>query len=143
MAVFMLRALLGNRYYPPPATGTVFTDVPADSFAAAWIEDLAARGITAGCGDGMYCPTDAIRRSQMAVFLLKTLLGANYEPPPATGTVFADVPADSFAADWIEDLVTRGIAAGCLDRSGCATALTSVTNRAQMAIFLVKTFGLP
>ena len=32
------------------APGTVFTDVPASAFAAAWIEDLAARGITSGCG---------------------------------------------------------------------------------------------
>ena len=142
MAVFLLRALLGSRYYPPPATGTVFTDVPADSFAAPWIEDLAARGITAGCGVGIYCPTQSIRRSQMAVFLLKTLLGANYQPPAATGTVFADVPADSFAADWIEDLATRQISGGCLI-DPVRFCPDSPTNRAQMAIFLVKTFGIP
>lgn len=142
MAVFLLRTLLGSRYYPPPATGTVFADVAADSFAAAWIEDLASRGITVGCGDGLYCPTATVRRSQMAVFLLKTLLGSSYVPPPATGTVFADVPPDSFAADWIEDLATRGIAAGCLVDPARYCPM-SPTNRAQMAIFLVKTFDLP
>ena len=78
----------------------------------------------------------------MAVFLLKTLLGASYEPPPATGTVFADVSADSFAADFIEDLAMRGITGGCLENP-VRYCPASPTNRAQMAIFLVKTFGLP
>ena len=78
----------------------------------------------------------------MAVFLLKTLIGANYQPPAATGTAFADVPADSFAADWIEDLATRQITGGCLENP-LRYCPTSSTNRAQMAIFLVKTFGIP
>ena len=90
----------------------MFSDVAADSFAAAWIEDLAARGITAGCGDGIFCPTGSVTRAQMGVFLLKTLLGADHEPSPAVG-VFGDVPVGSFAADWIEDLYTRGITSGC------------------------------
>ena len=34
----------------------VFADVPAGSFAAAWIEALAAAGITSGCGGGNFCP---------------------------------------------------------------------------------------
>ena len=29
-------------------------------------------------------------------------------PPPATGTLFGDVPVGSFAADWIEQLASRG-----------------------------------
>ena len=56
MAVFLLKASLGPAYAPPAATGTVFADVPASAFAASWIEDLAARGITSGCGGGHYCP---------------------------------------------------------------------------------------
>ena len=50
LAVMLLKAKHGPDYEPPPATGTVFVDVPADAFAAAWIEELAAEGITAGCG---------------------------------------------------------------------------------------------
>ena len=56
---------------PPAATG-VFTDVPLGSFADAWIEQLAAEGITSGCGAGIYCPDDAVTRDQMAVFLVRT-----------------------------------------------------------------------
>ena len=72
MSVMLLKTLLGASYVPPAATGTVFTDVPAGGFAAAWIEDLAGRGITAGCGGGKFCPGTINTRGQMAAFLVKT-----------------------------------------------------------------------
>ena len=70
MAVFLLKAKHGSGYVPPSATG-VFQDVPTDYWAAAWIEQLAAEGITAGCGGENYCPTIPVTRDQMAVFLVK------------------------------------------------------------------------
>jgi hypothetical protein len=42
---------------------------------AGFVQDLAARGITAGCGNGNYRPGDGVTREQMAVFLLTTLGG--------------------------------------------------------------------
>ena len=77
----------------------------------------------------------------MAVFLLKTLLGSGYAPPPAAG-IFADVPASYFAIDWIEDLYNRGITAGCGTNplSYCPDANVP---REQMATFLVRTFSIP
>lgn len=72
MSVFLLKSEHGPLYAPPPATGTVFTDVGAGDFAAAWIEQIAAEGITAGCGDGKFCPNDPVTRLQMAVFLSLT-----------------------------------------------------------------------
>jgi len=72
MAVFLLRAKYGLEYIPPAVgSGTGFNDVPADYWAAAWIKQLAAEGITGGCGNGIYCPTAAITRAQMAVFLVR------------------------------------------------------------------------
>ena len=71
MAVFLLKTSQGPGYAPPPATGTVFADVPASGFAAAWIEDLAGRSITAGCGGENYCPANLSTRAQMAVFLVR------------------------------------------------------------------------
>jgi len=62
----------GADYIPAPATGAVFADVPADYWAAAWIEALAAEGITGGCGNGSFCPDAPVTRAQMAVFLVKT-----------------------------------------------------------------------
>ena len=46
----------------------------------AWIEDLAGRGITGGCGGGNFCPGNANSRGQMAVFLMKTF-GLNLYGP--------------------------------------------------------------
>jgi hypothetical protein len=69
MAVFLLRAEHGVAYNPPAATGTVFTDVPLDHWAGAWIEQLADEGITSGCTASTYCPLTPVTRDQMAVFL--------------------------------------------------------------------------
>ena len=71
MAVFLLRAMFGANHVPPAPTG-VFTDVPVDFWAASWIEQLAAKGITSGCGEGIYCPDDPVTRDQMAVFVVRT-----------------------------------------------------------------------
>jgi glucose/arabinose dehydrogenase len=71
MAVFLLAAKHGTGYAPPEATG-VFADVPVNYWAAKWIEQLAEEGITAGCGNGNYCPTQPVTRDQMAVFLVST-----------------------------------------------------------------------
>jgi hypothetical protein len=140
MSIFLLRSKYGGSYTPPPATGTAFADVSAGYWAAAWIEQLVAEGITSGCGGGNYCPDSEVTRAQMAVFLLRSKHGGSYIPPPATGAAFTDVPADYWAAAWIEQLVAEGITSGCGGGNYCPDS--SVT-RAQMAVFLVKTFNLP
>jgi hypothetical protein len=139
MAVFLLRSKFGPTYNPPPATGTVFTDVSAGSFAAAWIERLAALGITSGCGSGKYCPNSSVTRDQMAVFLLLTRNGSGYTPPAATG-IFTDVPVSSPYARWIEQLYRDGLTVGCGGGIYCPAATVS---RGDMAVFLVETFALP
>ena len=60
-------------YVPPACSGTVFNDVPCTGGVFdPWIEDLASRGITGGCGGGNYCPSSPVTRAQMAVFVVKT-----------------------------------------------------------------------
>ena len=71
MAVFLLRAKYGSAYSPPAASG-VFGDVSSGHWAAAWIEQLAAEGVTTGGGGGNYCPDSPVNRDQMAVFLVRT-----------------------------------------------------------------------
>jgi hypothetical protein len=139
IAVFLLKSAHGSAFAPPSATGGIFQDVPTSAFAADWIEEVYAEGIASGCGGGNYCPRSAVSRAQMAVLLLKGKLGSAYTPPAATGVVFSDVPADAFAAAWIEDLANRGITAGCGGGRFCPD---STVSRAQMSAFLVKTFGL-
>ena len=140
MAVFLLKSEHGAAYAPPACAG-VFADVPCPAgFAVDWIERLYAEGVTSGCGGGNYCPDAPVTRAQMAVFLLKTLLGASYVPPAATG-VFGDVPPGSFAADWIEDLHARGVTGGC-QASPLLYCPNNPNTRGQMGVFLTKTFGL-
>jgi hypothetical protein len=139
MAVFLLKGMYGAAYTPPNATGIVFNDIPADHMFAKWIEQLAAEGITGGCGNGNYCPDAPVTREQLAVFLLRAEHGNTYNPPAATG-VFNDVPAGYWAAPWIEQLATEGITGGCGGGKFCPK---TIVNRAQMAVFLVGTFNLP
>ena len=139
MAVFLLKSLYGPSYVPPSAAG-IFADVPASDPFAPWIENLYNLGITGGCSNAplQYCPDQTVLRKQMAVFLLKTEYGSSYTPPACQG-LFQDVPCPSSFADWIEDLYSKQIAAGCGGSDFCPN---NPNTRGQMATFLTKTFGL-
>ena len=137
MAVFLLKGKHGICYTPAPCTG-VFSDVTCPSTFADWIEALASEGITGGCGAGVYCPQNPVRRDQMAVFLLKAEHGSSYLPPACAGT-FPDVPCPSTFADWIEQLAAENITGGCGAGNYCPG---NPNTRGQMAVFIVKTFSL-
>ncbi len=129
---------------PGGASGTLgrgwfadFTDVPPANGFHGDIEAIVRNGVTGGCGGGRYCPADAVTRAQMAVLILKSSLGASYLPPPATGTVFADVSAGAFAAAWIEDLYARGITSGCAAAPLRYCPDATVT-RQQMSVMLLR-----
>jgi hypothetical protein len=142
MAVFLERGIHGSSYNPPAVgDSTGFTDVPTSYWAAAWIKQLAAEGITGGCGSGKYCPEAPVTRAQMAVFLLRSKDGSSYSPPAVgVSTGFTDVDPAYWASAWIKQLVAEGITAGCGAGIYCPE---SPVTRAQMAVFLVRTFNLP
>lgn len=142
MAGWLLRGIHGGTYYPPAAVG-MFADVPVASPAAPWIEQLAREAITSGCGANppTYCPSAAVTRGQMAVFLLRAKYGAAYQPPAATG-MFADVPVDHPLARWIERLAQEGITGGCATNPARYCPDAGVT-RGQMAVFVARAFNLP
>ena len=112
-----------------------FLDVPPSHLFARAIERLRRTGITTGCGGGNYCPGDPVTRAQMAVFILRGKHGSSYHPPPATGTVFDDVPKTALFADWMEEFATEGITTGCGGKHYCPN--NSVT-RGEMAVFLLR-----
>ena len=74
MASFLIHAQRGPGFQPPPATGTIFTDVHPGDYNADYIEQLYNEGITGGCQSSppKYCPTSPNTRGQMAVFMNKT-----------------------------------------------------------------------
>jgi hypothetical protein len=142
MAIFLERGMHGSSYTPPAVgSSTSFEDVATTHWAAAWIKQLAADGITGGCGSGNYCPEGTVTRAQMAIFLLRAKHGASYTPPSLGGsTGFGDVQPTHWAAAWIKQLVAEGITAGCGSGNYCPE---QPVTRAQMAVLLVRTFNLP
>ncbi len=139
MAVFLLKTEHGSAYAPPDCGG-VFPDVACPGMFVNWIEQLAAEGITGGCGGGNYCPDAGVTRQQMAVFLLKTEHGPSYSPPDCAG-LFEDVACPGVFADWIEQLAAEQVTGGCSVSPALYCPESAVT-RGQMAVFLTKTFGL-
>jgi hypothetical protein len=72
MAIFLLRARHGSTYSPPGVgDSTGFGDVPLNATYAAWVKQLAAEGVTTGCGNGNFCPLQNVNRAQMATFLVR------------------------------------------------------------------------
>jgi serine protease AprX len=142
MAVFLLRGEHGSTYTPPPCAG-IFGDVTCPSPFADWIEQLYGEGITGGCSMNplSYCPSSAVTRAGMAVFLLVAEHGSGYAPPACVG-VFADVACPSPFADWIEQLYAEGITGGCGSNPLTYCPGNAVT-RGQMAVFLTAAFNLP
>jgi len=142
MARWLIRAMHGPDYSPPPCTG-IFADVICESTANSdYIEALYNEGVTAGCATNplRYCPNSPVTRSQMAVFLLAAKEGSGYTPPPCTG-IFDDVPCPShWAAGWVEELFNRGITAGCGATTYCPDDNTS---RDQMSVFMTVNWDLP
>jgi Metallo-peptidase family M12/S-layer homology domain len=139
MAVFLMKSEHGSGYTPPACSSDPFPDVSCSSPFATWIQQLVAEGITSGCGGGNYCPTAPVTRQQMAAFLLKTQHGSGYTPPACSSDPFPDVPCSSPFAIWIQQLVTESITGGCAGGNYCPT---NPVTRAQMAVFLTKTFDL-
>lgn len=125
-----LRAIYG------PAS---FDDVPPGHAFWPWIEALVDAGITGGCGTDppTYCPDEAVSRAQTAVFLLRGVHGAGYQPPAATGTMFVDVPASDPFAAWIEELARAGITGGC-SSSPLRYCPGATVTRGQAAVLLLR-----
>ena len=134
---------IGSFRFPSCTAVTLFDDVTESHPFFTWVESLADNEITGGCSASppLYCPVAGINRAQMAVFLLRGIHGAAYQPPPATG-MFADVPPTHPLVRWIEQLARDGITTGCGTSPARYCPDTGVT-RGQMAVFVVRTFNLP
>ena len=124
MASFIARALDLR-----PATSDYFTDDNGNAHEAS-INALAQAGITVGCENGLYCPSDTVRRDHMAAFIARAL-GLS-----EVAEDFFDDDNGSFEAD-INAIATAGITLGCGERNYCPA---DVVGRDQMASFLARAF---
>jgi VCBS repeat protein/putative Ig domain-containing protein/HYR domain-containing protein/HYDIN/CFA65/VesB family protein/S-layer family protein len=69
MSAFIIRAL--GEFSPPPPAGQRFADVAGTNSFYSFIEQMAVRRITVGCGSCSFCPSLAVSREQMAAFLVR------------------------------------------------------------------------
>ena len=98
------------------------------------INRVAAAGITVGCGDGVFCPSQPVTRAQMATFLTRAL-----KLPEAGRDYFVD--DDGLVhEDAINRVAAAGITVGCGDGVFCPS---QPVTRAQMATFLTRALKLP
>lgn len=118
---------------PAPAQAATFTDI-VDSPFRADIEWLAAEGITAGCGDGRFCPDGAVTRGQMASFLVRMF---GYRTSPSTDP-FRDDNTNKHESS-INRVFAAGITVGCATDRFCPDGMVT---RGQMATFLARALGL-
>jgi hypothetical protein len=137
MAAFIIRGL--GDFNPPTPAMQRFLDVPPANPFYAFIEQMALRQITLGCGGGNYCPTANVTREQMAAFIIRALHPPGYVPPTPAMQRFLDVPPSNSFYAFIDEMAVRNITSGCGGGNYCPTGLVT---RAQMAVFLVRAFGL-
>jgi len=143
MAAFIIRAL--GIFNPPTNVPQRFADVPPSNQFYGFIDQMAARGITSGCGGGNYCPQNNVTREQMAAFIMRAL--GIFNPDTNVPQRFLDVPPflnndpnqpNPFYG-FIDQMAARGITSGCGGGNYCPSDFVT---REQMAAFLVKAFNL-
>ncbi|MDE0168829.1 MAG: S8 family serine peptidase [bacterium] len=104
---------------------------------------LAARGVLEGtdCGEGRFCPGEAISRRTFAVWLVR-VLDNGAEPTRPAVSPFADVEVTDTEAGFIARLAELGVTTGCAVDPLRFCPDQTVT-RGQMASFLVRAFDMP
>jgi S-layer homology domain/Putative binding domain, N-terminal len=135
MAAFIIRARGDFNPLTPPSQR--FADVPPSSPFYNFIDQMAVLGITSGCGGGNYCPSTNVTREQMAAFIIRGI--GEFNPPPPASQRFADVPPSNPFYNFIDRMGALNITSGCGGGNYCPS--DNVT-RGQMAVFLVRAFGL-
>ncbi len=123
------------RYLQRGSESPLFNDTSTGHPFFAYINYLGATGITTGCNGSAtdYCPESLMTRSEMAAFIVRSLLGENFSYN--TVPYFADVPASHSAFRYIQKLRDLGVTNGCTASTYCPDATVT---RGQMAAFLVR-----
>jgi hypothetical protein len=121
---------------------TALTDIPAlDLSFLPFIDLLRQTGITSGCATNGYCPDNSITQQEMAVFVVRSVMGGDnftFTPNP----YFTDVPVTNQFFKWIQKEQDLGIALTC--GSAALFCPTSPVTRSQMAVLIIRArYGLP
>jgi len=117
-----------------------FPDVPLDYWSMEQVISCVDAGIVQGYPDGMYKPTVAITRDQMAVYISRALAKGDSNVPDAGAQVFPDVTKDHWAFKYIQFANAQGVVQGYPDGTyGPSIQL----DRGQMAVFIARAIATP
>lgn len=123
--------LITTEELAPARPEVKFDDVPADSWSAPYISDLASRGILTGDGKGNFQPKANVTREQF----VKLLAGVAGAQPTETTMGFADVPESSWSAPYVSWAASMGLTSGTGD--GKFTPAASMT-RQDMCVMIYR-----
>ncbi len=119
----------------PAAEDAGFTDTDGNTHEAA-INCLAHYGITMGTSEGVYSPTAAVTRVQMALFLHRAAAPAGIDLPAASDQGFTDIGNWSDAAqDAVNLMAELGIMSG---RSSTEFMPTDLVTRSDMSVHIAE-----
>lgn len=126
-------AAYGNQFY---LESIQFEDIASDGMLTEAAALALAYQITDGCSAEplRFCPNAVASRGQMAVFIIRALLGGDdfvFVAEP----FFDDVPASHPFYRWIQKMRELGITGGCGERLYCPG---NPVTRGQMAVFLIR-----
>ena len=112
-----------------------FSDVPSSYTEYPHIEAIYSMGITIGCGNGDYCPSEDVTRDQMAAFIIRALYGQNfsYTQTPYFSDVLPTDPNEAAFFPYVQKLKDLNITV----LSGAYLPSEDVT-RDQMAAFIIR-----
>jgi hypothetical protein len=133
MAAYIVRAIYGGNNFPY-SNVPLFNDVPVGANGFAYIQKMAELGITSGCGNGDFCPLEAVARDQMAIFVIRMRYGATALFDFPSTPYFTDVNSSTFGWSWIQRLKEDSVTNGCTVTTFCPT---DPVTRGEMAVFIV------
>jgi hypothetical protein len=111
-----------------------YADVPANDIFADYIGIIKANAITSGCTATNFCPAATTTRGQMAVFIVRSLLGTD-DFTVRQDPYFADIQSTHPLFKWIQKLRELNITTGCTPVTFCPD---NPVTRGEMAVFLVR-----
>ena len=116
-----------------------FTDVLSTDLFLPAIDLLRESGITKGCSPATYCGGDSTTQAQMAVFIVRSVLGTdNFTFNPTS--YFTDVLPGNVFFPFIQKMQELGIALSCGPDLFCPD---SPVTRGQMAVLIIRArYGL-
>lgn len=88
-----------------------FPDVPDSNVHHDSVRAIAQAGVTAGCGGGLYCPSDAVRRDQMASFMDR--LGALSGQTPVVNAATVAPVVQVQATNTVQNATANTVFAQC------------------------------